>query len=68
MSGRFRRQAMCSMKRVLPQPVGPLSSTGSCLPERRLEHRHLVADRLVVRLIFYEVFLGLGRARRGGFF
>jgi hypothetical protein len=26
--GRFRRQAMCSMKRVLPQPVGPFSSTG----------------------------------------
>ena len=27
-SGRRSRQAMCSMKRVLPQPVGPLSSTG----------------------------------------
>ena len=27
-SVRFRRQLMCSTKRVLPQPVGPLSITG----------------------------------------
>jgi len=28
-SGRFSRQAMCSMKRVLPLPVGHFSSTGN---------------------------------------
>jgi len=27
-NGRFSRHAMCSMKRVLPQPVGPLSIIG----------------------------------------
>ncbi len=49
-SGRPSRHAMYSTKRVLPQPVGPLSSTGMLRVERRLEQLDLVADRQVVRL------------------
>ena len=40
-----RRQAMCSTKRVLPQPVGALEQHGQARRVRRREHLDLVTDR-----------------------
>ena len=53
-SGRPRRHAMCSMKRVLPQPVGPFSITGRRRTWHRLEHVDLVADSQVIRRLQRE--------------
>ena len=50
-SVRSRRQLMCSTKRVLPQPVGPLSITGRRCVVGRLEELHLVAQGQVVGLL-----------------
>ena len=40
---------MCSTNRVLPQPVGPFEHHRKPAGVARLENRHFVADRQVVR-------------------
>jgi hypothetical protein len=47
------------MKRVLPQPVGPLRRTGRTVGVGRGEDLDLVPDGLVVRLVPDEIVLGL---------
>ncbi len=42
---------MCSMKRVLPQPVGPFSIIGMRLAYAAFEQGNLVADSTVIGLI-----------------
>jgi hypothetical protein len=49
-SGRSSFQAMYSMKRDLPQPVGPLTITGRPRRIGRFVERDFVALRLVERL------------------
>ena len=65
-SGRPSRHAMCSTKRVLPQPVGPLSITGSPRAWHCSKISHLVARRHVVRLLARPAHAGVVRVRRVG--
>ena len=50
-SVRPSRQLMCSTKRVLPQPVGPLSITGRRALYAGFEELDLVPEGQVVRLL-----------------